>query len=63
MKEFNEKVIESVDVETIPEKTEEDQTSAWSDESEFSIGQSVKKKAGNYNAFLTVAGSQREWPA
>ena len=47
MKEFNDKVIESVDVETIPEKTEEDQTSAWSDESEFSIGQSVKKKAGN----------------
>ena len=47
MKEFNDKVIESVDVETIPEKTEEDQTSAWSDESEISIGQSVKKKAGN----------------
>ena len=46
MKEFNDKVIESVDVETT-EKTEEDQTSAWSDESEFSIGQSVKKKAGN----------------
>ena len=45
MTEFNDKVIESVD--TIAEKTEEDQTSAWSDESEdFSVGQSVKKKAG-----------------
>ena len=57
MKEFNEKVIESVDVETIPEKTEEDQTSAWSDESEFSIGQSVKKKAGNDTNSLTFCST------
>ena len=46
MKEFNEKVLDSVDVETITEKTEEDQTSAWSDDSDFSVGRSVKKKAG-----------------
>ena len=47
MKEFNDKVLDSVDVETITEKTEEDQTSAWSDDSgDFSVGRSVKKKAG-----------------
>ena len=47
MKEFNDKVLDSVDVETITEKTEEHQISTWSDDSgDFSVGRSVKKKAG-----------------
>jgi len=58
MKEFNEKVLDSVDVETITEKTEEDQTSAWSDDSDFSVGRSVKKKADQIETQLANRGAK-----